>query len=309
MKRNILIVLAVSLIFLFAYAESGCCFTDDTGDPIRLKEKPSRTAVLFSSFADMWLLSGGSVEVTVGESIERGFVPEGIYLVDSGAGKKIDVEALVMSGPEFIIGSKDIPSHVQAKEQLKKTGIPFALFHVESLDDYMRVFRIMTNINDNEGAFELYGENVRKQADSIIQKAERYKEEYPQEILFIRSGSSYSSAKAKTKGMHFAAQMLDDLGAKNIAEEIPVIIDGLSFEEIYMKDPDAIFVSLMGNEHAAKEYMANLLAEPEWGALKAVKNGRVYFLSKDLFQFKPNEQWALAYQQIARMLYQEWNEE
>ena len=57
--------------------------------------------------------------------------------------------------------------------------------------------------------------------------------------------------------------MLDDLGAENIAEDVPVIIDGLSFEEIFMKDPDAIFISLMGDEEAARKYMEELLAKGE----------------------------------------------
>ena len=69
-------------------------FTDDTGVEITLPEKPTRVAVLFSSFAQVWELAGGKVDITVGESVERGFASQDAVLVDGGAGKTINSEAL-----------------------------------------------------------------------------------------------------------------------------------------------------------------------------------------------------------------------
>ncbi|MBE5791937.1 MAG: ABC transporter substrate-binding protein [Clostridiales bacterium] len=309
MKKGLTLILICLFLFSsFACCESAVSFVDDTGMEIDLVKKPSRVAVLFSSFADMWLLSGGHIYVTVGEAVERGFAEENTLLVDSGAGKKIDVEALFMSEPDLIIGSADIPFHEKARQMIKNTSVPFALFHVESIEDYLRVFEIMTSINNTAENYIKYGEIVQKEAMKVIKHANEYANKEPQEILFIRSGSGYSSAKAKTRDMHFAAQMLYDLGAKNIADDIPIIIDGLSFEEIFMKDPDAIFISLMGDEQAAKAYMNALFNKPEWRMLRAVQNGRCYFLSKELFQFKPNARWAEAYLEMAKMLYPDWEE-
>ncbi len=300
------------LIFVFSFpslSESVITFTDDSGETITLKNKPQSTAVLFSSYAQMWLLSGGDVSVSVGETVERGFASDEIILVDNGAGKRIDLERLVLSGVDFIIGSYDIPAHKDARDALGKTGVPFALFRVESIEDYLRIFEIMTRINLNEKAYQVYGEEVYEEVLKVIEKAKEYKKDHSPQILFIRSGSGYSSAKAKTKDMHFAAKMLDELGARNIADDVPVIIDGLSFEEILMKDPEAIFVSLMGDEDAAGKYMKELLSTKEWQMLTAVRNGRCYFLEKELFQFKPNHKWADAYEKMAEMLYPEWTDE
>ena len=47
-------------------------FQDASGEQITLREKPQRVAVLFSSFADVWETAGGRVDITVGESVERG---------------------------------------------------------------------------------------------------------------------------------------------------------------------------------------------------------------------------------------------
>lgn len=304
MKKLLMLSLLAAFFSLSAFSETYYEFTDDFSDTIRLEKKPQSVCVIFSSYTEMWILSGGSVEMTVGESIERGFVSDDTPLADAGAGKKVDLEKIAYHMPDLIIGSCDIPSHMEAKEILSELKIPFALFRVESIDDYLRVFKIMTDINGNADAYKEHGENVYLKATEIIERAKALYNDT--DILFIRSGSGYSSAKAKTSDMHFAAKMLSDLGAINIADEVPVILDGLSFEEIYEKDPDAIFITLMGNEEAARAYMESLLNEETWQALKAVKNGRYYFLSKELFQFKPNHMWAKAYEEMARMLYPEW---
>ena len=43
-----------------------------------------------------------------------------------------------------------------------------------------------------------------------------------------------------------------ELGTYNIAENAPVLLDGLSQEEILMENPDYIFISTMGKEEAAR---------------------------------------------------------
>lgn len=307
MKRIWILWIVLSLLVFTGVSESeSFSFTDDSGCEVVVKKKTADACVLFSSYAEMWIMSGGTVSMTVGESVERGFADKNTPLCDSGAGKKVDLEAIVYNRPSLIIGSLDIPAHREARDTLSAMNIPFALFKVESIEDYLRVFRIMTRINQNEEAYQKYGISVYDQAQDTIQKAQSLKETEKMSVLFIRSGSGYSSAKAKTADMHFAAGMLEDIGAYNIADDVKVILDGLSFEEIYEKDPDAIFISLMGDEEAARGYMQSVLNEPTWQALTAVQNGRCYFLKKDLYQFKPNHRWALAYEEMARMLYPQW---
>jgi iron complex transport system substrate-binding protein len=99
--------------------------------------------------------------------------------------------------------------------------------------------------------------------------------------------------------------MLTRLGAHNIADDAPVLLDGLSLEEILVRDPDHIFISTMGNEDASKAYMESLLRQPGWRDLTAVQEGNVHFLPRDLFHFKPNARWAEAYRYLAQLLYPE----
>ena len=302
-----------SLILIFVFL-SGCAaaqpvlpsngtfytFTDATGAQITLPEKPKKTAVLFSSFAQIWTLCGGEIAVTVGESVERQFADSDVLLVDAGAGKSINEELLLAAQCDFVIGSADIPAQVQAIELLRRNGVNCALFSIESFEEYLAVLQIFSSVLENETAYEAYGTAVQAEINQIFENLPT-KEQQPT-ILFIRSGASFSSAKAKTADSHFAAAMLRELGTYNIAEQAAVLTDSLSTEEILIQNPDYIFISAMGDEDASVAYMQSLLQTDAWQQLQAVQQGKVIFLPKDLFQYKPNHRWAEAYRYLAEQI-------
>ncbi|MCI8359980.1 MAG: ABC transporter substrate-binding protein [Clostridiales bacterium] len=278
-------------------------FTDDGGRQIVLQEKPQKTAVLFSSFADVWKTAGGEIAVTVGESVERGFAGEQALLVDAGAGKTINNELLLESAPDFIICSADLEEQVGSAELMNQAGIPAAVFHVEQFSDYLRMLKICTDITGNLEAYETCGLQVQSQIDEALASARQRQGLEKKEILFIRAGSGYSATKAKTAADNFVCMMLKELGTYNIAEKAPVLLDGLSFEEVLSSQPDYIFLSTMGSEEAARAYMDGVLAQESWQGLEAVRQGAYAYLPKELFQYKPNARWAEAYRYLIDLLY------
>ncbi len=279
-------------------------FTDDRGVTVALHSRPVRVAVLFSSFAEIWSLAGGEIAVTVGESVERGFAAEGTPLVDAGAGKTINVEALIAAEPDFVICSADVARQVEAARLLEQNGIPAACFTVEHFDDYLRVLGILTAITQNAKAYEEYGTAVQARIDAMMAElAEREVEK--RTVLFIRAGSSAASTKAKTAKDHFAAAMLAELGAENIADAAPILLDGLSIEEILRADPDRVLISTMGDVDAAMQNMNAVLQSEAWSALRAVQNNDYAYLPKELFQFKPNARWDEAYAYLIGLVYED----
>lgn len=286
-----------------------CTFTDSTGATITLTQKPETVAVLFSSYAEIWILAGGTVSVTVGESIVRGFAAEGTPLVDEGAGKAIDCELLLAAQPDLIIGSADIAAQVEACQIMAKNGIPTALFRVDTFDEYLDMLKICTDITRNANAYKQHGTAVANQIDTILSTVDAHlvNGAETKNILFIRAGSQYSATKAKRAPDNFVCTMLDELGAYNIANDAAVLLDTLSLEEILLRDPDYIFLTTMGSEEAAINYIQDLFSQEGWNDLIAVKTGSYTFLSKEMFHFKPNAQWAEAYRTLAQLLYPELN--
>ena len=308
-KKSIIIavVIVVLLIFISGAVETNkpessgeyFTFTDSEGEIVELSHKPQKTAVLFSSLAECWIEAGGEVYVTVGESVERGLVKEETELVDKGAGKTVDTEKLISLEPDFVICSADIASHRDVASALKKAKIPVAMLRMDTFEDYLTILRTLTKITGKTENYEQFGENAKSEIEKIISNGKR---ENNPKILFVRSGSSYSSAKAKKADDNFAAKILEDFGCINIADKAEVLLDNLSAEVILKENPQYIFVSVMGDYDNSKAYMQELLAKKEYASLDAVKNGRVHFLPKELFQYKPCGRWAESYRYISSIL-------
>lgn len=281
----------------------GVRFTDDTGAEVTAPEKPQKVAVLLSSLADLWITAGGSVAITVGETLERGFADATVILVDEGAGKTINLELLIQQQPDFVIYSSDLAGQLSCAESLKQAGIPAAGFAVETFEDYLRVLKIFTGILGTPERYETYGTGLKARIDKLIADS-RAMQDQP-DILFVRAGSSARVTKAKTAENHFVCVMLKELGTYNIAEKAPVLLDGLSTEEILLSDPDVILFTTMGDEAAGAAFMDSYLSDPVWQNLSAVRQGRVYQLPKELFQYKPNARWDEAYEYLIQLLYGE----
>jgi len=282
-------------------------FTDHSGEQVTLTQQPETVAVLFSSYVEVWQNAGGQVAVTVGESVDRGFVSEDCILVDEGNGQAaVDMERLIAAQPDLVIATADLPAQVEAVEQCRANGIPGALFHVETFDDYLDMLKICCDITGQADNFQRYGLEQQEKIQKLLAQVEELQDEKPQ-ILFVRAGSSSKSTKAKTAEDNFVCVMLNELGTENIADKAPILLDGLSLEEVVAADPDYLFISTMGNPQVAKDYMESVLTQPGWNALSAVKAGNYSYLPKDLFHYKPNGRWYEAYRTLAQILYPEAN--
>ena len=304
MKRLLILFLCILLLCGCAAQEpagEGYTFTDDTGAEVTVSKEPETVAVLLSSLADLWGTAGGTVDITVGETVERGFADASVILVDEGAGKTINLEALIAAEPDLVLYSSDLAGQLECTDALRAAGIPAAGFAVETFDDYLRVLKICTDILGTPERYAEFGTALEAEIDAMIAAVQS--QEVQPDILFVRAGSSAKVTKAKTAENHFVCAMLKELGTFNIAEKAPILLDGLSTEEILLSDPDFILFTTMGDEAAGQAYMESLVSDPVWQTLTAVREGRVHQLPKELFQYKPNARWDEAYAYLIELLY------
>jgi len=273
-------------------------FIDSLDNQVNLEEKPQRVVSCVGSYAETWILAGGSlVGVTDDVISERAMdVPSETSIV--GTIKEPNVEEVIALSPDFVLLSPDVESHLQIAETLKLSMIPHAFFKVEHFEDYLGMLKTCTDITGNPELYEENGLKVKKQIDDILSKVEIDKSP---EILFIRAFSS--GAKAKDDD-NMACKIFDDLGTVNIAAKHKSLLEDLSIEEIIEEDPDYIFVVTMGNSEKAIQALKDGIEQnPAWSGLTAVKNDRYIVLPKELFHYKPNARWGESYEFIAKILF------
>ena len=293
MKRLIIFILCAASLLL-----SSCKGSDGE----KSESKNETTAVLFSSLAEIWTEAGGKVDITVRETVNRGFADENAILCDTGAGKQINAELLFSAEPGLIIYSPDIPAQAEVARLAEKNGIPTMGLRVESFSDYLSALRQMTELTGRNDIYEKTAKDMGQAIEKLISDAEN-EDFYGKKILFMRAGSTLASTKSKKTEEHFAAAMLYDLGCVNIADGAP--FSELGAEAILEAAPDFIFISLMGNEEAARKNVEELLSSPTWSSLSAVKEGRTFILPSELFHYKPCSRWDEAYEYLFKVLKEE----
>ena len=292
----------VAQIIVSQEAAPGVTFTDDLGREVTVKN-PQRVAVLLGSFADMWVLAGGEVIASADDAWDDFQLDMPEDAVNLGSTKELNLEKLFEANPDFIIASASTRINMEWKETLENSGIPTAYFDVSGFDDYLRVFKICTDITGRNGLYEKYGLALQEQIDDAIAASEkRVAEKGAPKVLFLRT--SAMSIRAKNSQDSVLGEMLAALGCINIADSDESLLENVSVEHILKEDPDFIFFAQVGDD--MDEIKANVQKfideNPIWQELTAVKEGRVYYMDKALYNLKPNDRWGEAYEKLNELL-------
>ena len=277
-------------------------FTDDLGREITV-DNPKRVATLLGSFADMWVLAGGEVYASPDDAWNDFNLDMPEDAVNLGQTKSLNLEKLFEAQPDFIIASKNTKIDMEWKETLEKSGIPTAYFDVNNFEDYLRVFKIFTDITGREELYEKYGTSIQKEIEDVIaQSKERVANNGSLKVLSLRASASY--VRAKNSEDNVLGELLKDLGCINIADSEERLLENLSLEYILEENPDFIFFVQIGDDKEKVDATIQTFIDenPAWKELTAVKEGRVYSMDKMLYNLKPNAKWAESYEKLERIL-------
>ena len=273
-------------------------FTDDAGYTVSVTSL-ERVAVLYGSFAEIFLAAGGTVGAVTSDVLtERQLsLPEGTLSV--GTVKEPDREALLAFDPTLVICSADIAAQQPLAGFLRELGIPVALMRVDGFEDYLRFLRLCC---DMTGRDDLYEQNGAAVARRIGELRSLVPEKGPTALLL----RAYSTGIRVKSDDNFAGQMLSELGVRDLAKETPSLLEELSLEQLMLLDPDYLFVVVMGDEDTGlRALWEGVGANEGFRTLSAVKNDRLVVLPKELFHYKPNARWAESYEYLIHILYPE----
>lgn len=273
--------------------------TDSNGSHITLGTSAPRVVAAYGSFAEAWLLAGGELCGVTQDALEQRDLglPEDIAVV--GTVKEPNAEEIIALEPDLVLLASDITAQADIRDVLENAGLACAFFQVDTFADYAFMMEQLCAVTGRE---DLYEENVTQVGQQIEEaQANAALSSTRPNVLLIRAFST--GIKAKTDD-ELAGAILKDLGAHNIADDHPSMLEDLSLEEVIAADPDYIFVTTMGDEQKALDYLNGLIQQnPAWSELSAVKEDRYIVLPKDLFHYKPNNRWGESYQYLGEILY------
>lgn len=301
MKRVALVLTLLFGLILTACAPSvsvngdGVALTDADGNTVFLTAS-ARVVSCYGSFADCWLLSGGSLAGVTQDAVEEGVVSSDSVTV-VGTVKNVNLEQILALSPDYVLLSADLAAHRKLEPALKTARIPYGYFRVDTFSDYKALMAQFCAVNGRADLFETHVTQVEARIERVREKMRDCSD---QSFLLMRVYSTGIKAKGAD---NLAGVILQEFALHNIADENPFLLEDLSVEQVVSADPDYIFSLSMGDEEAAAAYLEQTLANnPAWASLTAVREGRIYSLPKELFHYKPNERWDESYEYLAKIL-------
>ena len=283
-------------------SQNSIAFTDALGREVSVQKKPERVAALIGSFADVWVLSGGSICATAEDAWDD-FDLELPDAVNIGGAHSPNLELLLAADPDLVIASASTSSNVEMREVLEAAGITVAYFDVDNLDDYLEMLDICTDISGRKDLYEKNGLMIQSQIEVVKTEVDASSlSDHERTVLLLRAHSG--SVKAKGSEGTILGEMLADLGCINIADSDTSLLEALSVESVIRQEPYRIFVVTMGDDtEKAIDNLNRLMDEnPAWGSLRAVTEGRLHVMDRKLFNIKPNAGWAESYEKLSEII-------
>lgn len=289
-------------------------FTDGSGSgAITVKKNPQKTVNLYSSFTTLWYEAGGSVIGCIGGSsattLYKDYIGRDITadsgvttVATSASGKKWDVETILALKPDLIICSTAMSGYSTIQSPAAAANIPVVVMEYNDFSDYLKWFKVCCNLTGNA---DLWDSVAMAALDEVVDVLMSCPEENTPTVFSMFSGSDALEANTSNT---VVGGMISAMNATNIVDtwENTTAAERLdiNLETVYAADPDIILVQCHAGVDAAKELVEKVYgSNPVWQALTAVKEGRVYYLEKNLFHNKPNSRFAEAYTTLAGYLY------
>ncbi|WMJ78363.1 MULTISPECIES: ABC transporter substrate-binding protein [unclassified Sedimentibacter] len=280
--------------------EENVVFIDSQGKETTIKKNPQRVVVLQNSILEIWDQAGGKVVGRVEESSDK-IVENAMSAEVVGTVGTPSLEKILSLQPDLVILSGGYTAHREMIPSLQQNNIQVISLEIDFLEDYYRTVRLFTAITGREDLYESHINDIQKKVDELIEKAPSDRG-YKVVIIF-------ATAKGITvrDSNTMVGEMLKDLNTVNISDSEDSTVDTkiFSMEKIIQEDPDFIFVQTMGSdlEKVTERLKSDVLDNPAWASLTAVKEDRYIVLPKDLYLYKPNDKYPEAYEGLAKILY------
>lgn len=277
-------------------------FIDGRDQEVTLKKHPQRVVCLFTSYLEIWDKAGGKVIGKVEDTSEKPI--EGAKDAEVvGTFGAPSLEKIIALKPDLVILNANSKINMELVPALEENNIGILAMKFFVKEDYFKIVRLFTALTDREDLYNEYGIKVKNDIESIINKTP--KDKGYKAMLMMASAKSITVHDSSS----YVGQMLKDLNVENISDGSELTTDTkvFSMEAVIEKNPDFIFVQVMGSDQSKifDKLKKDIESNPAWSSLKAVKEGKYIFLPKELYTYKANHRYAEAYEGLAKMIYPE----
>ncbi len=266
-----------------ASADTSKTVTQSDGSELTFENAPQKVAVLSSSTLEIIDALGIDIVATSSLTTKPELAEKFKGITNVGTASKPDMEVLASVAPDVIIAG----SSMSLKEQFDAQNYKVWFTNNANYDDTLKLIEAIGHLfNKSDAAASLIADfETRKNAVLDKNKAAEKKTVMiifgAGQQMYLGTDRCYSGSLAKLLGHKNVADNMDLTG--ETSGYIP-----FTMESAVSTKPDVILRIAHGNPEETKKMFAETLdVNPAYTAMQAVKDGKVYDLSYELFFSNP----------------------
>jgi iron complex transport system substrate-binding protein len=293
---NAALVLSIILIFSCAGKEhrkpsGGLEVIDDLGNPVLIDSIPRRIISLAPNLTEI-IFDLGAGDKLAGNTLYCNYPPEARYVEKVGDLLTVDFEKVLSLKPDLIFITVE-GNRKETFDKFKSLGLKVFVSNPRNYEgvkkSYLDIARILGKEKYALEKIEMWDSLL----DSIRSKSRKYN---PKTAMLPVELKPLMLAGKNT----FLNEYLELCGLVNIADDPLINYPVFNREEILVRNPD--YIIILSDGKLKTEDLLDLY--PEWKDLKAVRNGNVIFVDRDLYS-RPGPRFAEAAADLFNRLHPE----
>lgn len=278
--------------------EKRVVYRQNDGALVSLTKRPERVVVAYTSLVQLWYCAGGTAVGIPFVKAKETLPPEARDLPVIGQVTAPNAEKLLVLRPSLVLFSGKHEKHRALRGLLERSGIESVYLNYANYSDFLEILDFFCRLNGTTLKRNSRAEAIGKEVDSICRKAKRLNP-----LRFAVLFAASRGFAVERNGVN-AAHMLTMLGGRNIITEPGNTRIPFSLERILLEDPEILFIITMGpTEKIQRKVAKELMEQPAWKQLSAVRNGRVHFLPVDRYLYLPGTRFPEAFRYLAELMY------
>ena len=270
------------------------------GSVVTLHKNPKRVVICFGSLVPVWYAAGGSA-VGIPRVASFDALPEaarGLPVI--GGFSMPDPEKILLLKPDLALLLGRFERHVATAQALNRAGVETVLLEYGNYPDFARLFDFFRRLNGAPPAALAEQKRISGEVEAVCRKAAEKPGPTAAIVFAAAAGFKLESERSNT------GTILKMLGGRNIAADAGRPWVNFSYEQLFVDDPEVIFIVTMGRaEELREKFRSEIMAQDAWRGLRAAKSGRVHFLPPELFLYQAGTRYPEAFRHMAALLYPE----
>jgi len=263
--------------------------TDQTGRRVNIPDNPQRLISLAPSITEI-VYALGLGDRLVGDTDYCDYPPEAKRKPHVGAMLNPSLEKIVALKPDLVLGTVEANRRATA-DQLERLGLPLYGLTARNLDETLHSIEDVGSVLGRAEVSQKLVSSLRARIDAVEKRVSGQKRP---KVLFVVWDRPLITAGPQT----FISDVITRAGGASIGQDLRGDWPRLSLEEVLRREPDVILLPKTESFSSGLEDFRKL---PGWKGLRAVKEGRLYFVSETIM--RPCPRLVDALEEVATILH------